>query len=43
LESGRAVWQLTDAMRLGSADVPWIKRGKVVAASGADVKIEYRR
>jgi hypothetical protein len=30
-------------MRLGSADVPWIKRGKVVAASGAHVKIEYRR
>jgi hypothetical protein len=43
LESGRAFWQLTDAMRLGSADVPWIKRGKVVAASGAHVKIEYRR
>ena len=42
VESGRAFWQLTDAISLGSADAPWIKRGKVVAASGAHVKIECR-
>jgi hypothetical protein len=34
LESGRAFWQLTDAMRLGSADASWVKRGRVIGGIG---------